>query len=106
MYFHDIFVVESIYDATPQVERLTGKNLKLGNENDPMATAASAAAAKKAAAKGPKVPKGFHSSNNAYMLVYTEQDTLERIRDEELEKTAVKERVSEGSYRATQSFDF
>ena len=79
-------------DATTQVERLTGKNLKLGNENDPMVVAA-AAAAKKAAAKGPKVLKGYHSSNNAYMLVYTEQKTLERIRDDELKRATVKERV-------------
>ena len=75
-----------------QVERLSGKNLKLGNENDPM-VAAAAAAAKKAAAKGPKVLKGYHSSNNAYMLVYTEQKTLERIRDDELKRATVKERV-------------
>ena len=79
-----------------QVERLSGKNLKLGNENDPMvATPLGPIAAKKAAAKGPKVLKGYHSSNNAYMLVYTEQKTLEGIRDEELERATVKERVKQ-----------
>ena len=74
-----------------QVERLSGKNLKLGNENDPMVP--NPKDPKRAAARGPKVLKGFHSSNNAYMLVYTEQKTLERIRNDELERATARERV-------------
>ena len=70
------------------MEPISGKNPKLGNENDILKAAIlqqqQQNGQKKIANgnKSPKVPKGFQASNNAYMLVYTKSDVLDKIRDQ------------------------
>ncbi len=84
------------------VERLAGKNPKLGVESDPMEgemPGAGSAASKKSKSATPlsSSAKGTQTSNNAYMLVYTEQNTLRAIRRREAEKSRQKKQVEENS---------
>ncbi|KAK3608096.1 hypothetical protein CHS0354_004752 [Potamilus streckersoni] len=52
-----------------EIEKMKGRNLQLGNEDDPQE-------AKQL--KGTRTPKGYHSSRNAYMLVYIKKDAENR----------------------------
>ncbi|KAL4227011.1 CDC5 cell division cycle 5-like protein [Mactra antiquata] len=53
------------------IEKIKGKNLQLGSEED--------LDGKKQ--KGSRVPKGHHSSKNAYMLVYTRRTAVEDLKN-------------------------
>lgn len=53
-----------------ETERMQGRNLHLGNEDEVHIQGGSSLAAKN---KAPKSTKGYHSSKNAYMLVYTKR---------------------------------
>ncbi|GAB1608056.1 hypothetical protein Ahia01_001089700 [Argonauta hians] len=57
-----------------ETERMQGRNLHLGNEEEVHMQQSSNAANK---GKAPRLTKGYHSSRNAYMLVYTRRATRE-----------------------------
>ena len=74
-----------------EVERIKGRNLQLGSEEELTDSKQK---------KSPRTPKGFHSSRNAYMLVYKKRaqgdiDQMESIGEVKTEKTHEKELTTE-----------
>ncbi|TRY79895.1 hypothetical protein TCAL_10043 [Tigriopus californicus] len=84
------------------VGRIWGKNPKLGSESDPFMMNGSSPTNGKRGPKGNNTGKGIQSSNNAYMLVYTEQNALIRIRAKEQEEQIKKTLVQNRALRAIQ----
>ncbi|XP_014778290.1 ubiquitin carboxyl-terminal hydrolase 48 [Octopus bimaculoides] len=70
-----------------ETERMQGRNLHLGNEEEVHIQESSSSTNK---SKAPRLTKGYHSSRNAYMLVY-----IKRLSEDKTANSSESEKVSE-----------
>lgn len=86
-----------------EIEKMQGRNLHLGNEDEVHLQGGSSSTSKN---KAPKSTKGFHSSKNAYMLVYTKRKLAENtIADDQPCENAWKEDIIPPHVREYVSMD-